>query len=382
MKIGYDGKRAVSNNTGLGNYSRLVIEETALRHSSDTLSVYTPRMSDNPRLARIEKMNNVYFVTPSHRPGGALWRTWGITAQLAADQVEIYHGLSNELPLNIRKSGIPSVVTMHDVIYRTVPECYSPIDRKIYDLKYGHACRVADRIIAISECTKRDVMHFYGISEDKIDVVYQGCHPSFREEWPDSELNELRRRLNLPERYIVQVGTIENRKNLMLTVRALSAVNRDIKLVAIGRLRGNYKEKVEREASLLGVADRVIFMQNVDFADLPGVYRNAEVIVYPSRYEGFGLPVLEGLESRRPVVAATGSCLEEAGGDAALYVHPDDSRAMAQAINALTDGSVDIKAMSARGVRHAARFSTDIMVDKIYNIYSRMIADFQNSKIK
>ena len=144
--------------------------------------------------------------------GGALWRSFGLTNNLAADKVSIYHGLSNELPLNISAAGIPSVVTMHDVIYRRMPECYSGVDRILYDFKYGRSCRNATRIIAVSECTKRDVAELYGVDPGKIDVVYQGCDDSFRREIPEEELEGVRRRLGLPGRYVLQVGTIEERK--------------------------------------------------------------------------------------------------------------------------------------------------------------------------
>lgn len=152
---------------------------------------------------------------------GALWRSFGIANNLSADKVDVFHGLSNELPLNIRKSGVPSVLTMHDVIYRTMPECYKRIDRLMYDFKYGRSCMNADRIIAVSERTKEDVVRFYGVDPDRIDVIYQGCDESFRRLWGADEISALRSRLRLPERYILQVGTIERRKNLELTVRAL-----------------------------------------------------------------------------------------------------------------------------------------------------------------
>ena len=168
MYIGFDGKRAVSNMTGLGNYSRLVIERLALENPQDKLLVYTPAMRDNPRLETIRSAHNVEFrLPPPQGFKGSLWRTFGISNNLKADKVDIFHGLSNELPLNIRKSGVPSVVTMHDVIYRTMPECYKPIDRKLYDFKYGASCRNADRIIAVSERTKQDVVKFYGVDPDR-----------------------------------------------------------------------------------------------------------------------------------------------------------------------------------------------------------------------
>lgn len=374
MRIGFDGKRAVNNMTGLGNYSRLVMERLAEEFPADTLYVYTPAMRQNPRLVPLKGFHNVEFrLPPAQGFKGSLWRTFGVTNNLKWDKIDIFHGLSNELPLNIRNAGIASVVTMHDVIYRRLPECYKPVDRLLYDFKYGRACRNADHIIAVSECTKRDVVEFYGVDPAKVSVVYQGCDASFREPWDEGRMRELRTRLQLPERYLLQVGTIEKRKNLELSIRALSALQEDIPLVVVGRDHHGYKGYIEKLARELGVADRVKYYEGLAFKDLPGVNQGAEVILYPSRYEGFGIPVLEGIESGRPVVAATGSCLEEAGGPGALYVAPDDARGLAGAVRGLLDGSIDAAAMNAAGKEHARKFDTARMASSIHDIYASLL---------
>ncbi len=382
MIIGFDGKRAVSNMTGLGNYSRLVIERLALENPQDRFLLYTPSLRENPRLETIRSCGNIGFrLPPPQGFKGSLWRTFGITNNLKADKVDVFHGLSNELPLNIRKSGVPSVVTMHDVIYRTMPECYRPVDRKLYDFKYGKACRNADRIIAVSERTKDDVVRFYGIDPDRIDVIYQGCDESFRRIWTPDEIAELRQRLNLPKKYILQVGTIERRKNLELTVRTLPSLPMDVELVVVGRDHHGYKQVIDRIARELGVTQRIRFYAGLDFKDLPGVNQAAEVIAYPSRYEGFGIPVIEGLESMRPVVAATGSCLEEAGGPETLYVDPDSPNDMAAALIAVLRGGREIEDMTAAGKEYAARFDKKLMASSIIRTYEKAIEQFRRNTL-
>ena len=373
MKIGYDAKRAVANFTGLGNYSRLVIEEVGRARPDDRLLLYTPRLGDSPRLAGIEALANAEYRVPQRWPGGSLWRTWGITADLRRDGVSLFHGLSNELPLNIRKSGVPSVVTVHDLIFLRCPQYYKPVDRRLYDYKYGAACRNADRIIAVSERTKADIVDIYGISPDKIDVVYQGCDASFRAPISAEKLNEVRQRLGLPGDYILQVGTIEERKNLIASVKMLKHLPDDVTLVAVGRNHHGYLEKVMMTAAEEGVLKRLRVLSGVSFADLPAVYRMARLCMYPSRYEGFGIPVLEALESGVPVIAATGSCLEEAGGDAAFYVDPDDSSAMAEIATEILRGNVDTAGIAARGRAWAARFNTPDMVRSIMDVYAKLL---------
>ncbi len=379
MRIGYDGKRAVNNMTGLGNYSRLVIEGISENYPGDTLLLYTPEMRDNARLEKIKSLPNIEFRYPAPQGlKGSLWRTFGITNHLRADKVDLFHGLSNELPLNIASSGVPSVVTMHDVIYRRLPSCYKMADRMIYDFKYGRSCRNADHIIAVSQRTKDDVVELYGIDPDKVTVIYQGCDPQFRRRWSPEELKALRARLNLPERYILQVGTIEKRKNLEVTVRALSNISPDMSLVVVGKDHHGYKKEIERLASESGVTSRIKFIEGLPFADLPGVNQAAEIVAYPSRYEGFGIPILEALESRRPVIAATGSCLEEAGGPDTLYIDPENPVEMVQAIHSILSDPASARLMGEAGKEYAKRFCGEEMAGKIMAVYENTIENFKS----
>jgi glycosyltransferase involved in cell wall biosynthesis len=375
MKIGYDGKRAVCNMTGLGNYSRLVIKSIAEEYGSDECCIYSPQMRDNDRLAELKLLPNVSWYTPDSHNGlaQALWRTRGITRTLQNDNITLFHGLSNELPLNIGNSPIASVVTIHDVIYRRMPQCYALADRLIYDYKYGQSCRIADRVIAISECTKRDVMELYGVSEDKIDIVYQGCSEIFRERVSDEKKTQIKKLYQLPAKYIIQVGTIELRKNLELGIKALTSIPEDIHLVAVGKGK-SYKKRVLKLSEELGVAKRVHFLENIPFADLPALYQMSLAVLYPSRYEGFGIPVLEGLTSRRPVITSNVSCLPEAGGDAAFYVSPDNPRQVAEIINAIDTGEADVESAVARGIKHIKRFDNSRMASNIHAVYEKTLA--------
>lgn len=372
--IGFDAKRAMCNMTGLGNYSRLVIDVVADALPDARLRLYTPRDTHNSRLATILKAHhNLSVITPDSRMPGALWRTWGITGQIRRDGVTLYHGLSNELPLNIRRSGIASVVTIHDVIYRRLPQCYKAVDRAIYDYKYGRSARNADRVIAISERTRDDIIEYYGVDPGRIDVVYQACDPRFAAPVSDADVRRVTGRYGLGTRpYIIGVGTVEERKNQLLTLKALRALPSDITLVLVGR-RTPYAAQLDTFAASHALTDRVVWLTDVPFDDLPALYRGAVAAAYPSRYEGFGLPVTEALSAGTPVVVATGSCLQEAAGPTAPAVNPDDPDAMADALNRIIHDTGHARTLVGQGQSHIAQFTPNAFAQGIIDTYKKTL---------
>lgn len=377
MKIGYDAKRAVNNNTGLGNYSRLVVE-TIARTGNDRLLLYAPKLRPNKRLMPLLEMENVNLCLPDSPRGRRLpswWRTYGITSQLRRNEIELFHGLSNELPLNIAKAGIPSVVTIHDVIFRHFPGCYKFIDRKIYDYKFRKAAQNATRVIAISECTARDIVNFYGIDPAKIDIVYQGCDAQFALPVDHSRAENVMARYGIDRPYIVGVGTVERRKNQLLTLKALRALPDDIIAVIVGR-RTVYAKELDSYIARHGLRDRVKFLENVDFADFPALYSRALFSSYPSRYEGFGLPVIESLSVGTPVIVATGSCLQEASGPEAPAVAPDDVEAYVAAARRIIDDNDYRRQLVAAGQNHIRQFSQRNFALGLRNSYTKAVTQF------
>ena len=178
----------------------------------------------------------------------------------------------------------------------------------------------------------------------------------------------------LPRRFILSVGTIEARKNIALAVKALPLLPADVHLVAVGR-RTKYSDRVLAAARQQGLADRVHFLHGVSDADLQAIYQQAEAFVYPSRYEGFGIPIIEAIFSGLPVVAATGSCLEEAGGPDSLYVSPDDPAALAAAVAAVLKGAPSREQRMAAARRYVARFEGNNVATQVLNVYQRVMSD-------
>lgn len=380
MKIGFDGKRAAQNFTGLGNYSRYALEALAEYYPKEEYLVYIPKDVDNPKFEAVLAaadggMKKMLPQSGLARKFKSLWRVWGVTKGIEADGVQVFHGLSNELPLNIRKvsPGVKSVVTIHDVIFRRLPGCYPVIDRMIYDYKFRRACRNADHVIAVSECTKHDIVNDYGVSPDKVTVIYQGCDPLFAEPINKERMAEIKAKYSLPDKFIVSVGTIEERKNLLSVVKSLLLLPDDIHLVAVGR-RTKYTALIDRFVAENHLEHRVHLLHGVPYVDLPVIYRCADVFAYMSLYEGFGIPLLEALNSRVPVVAATGSCLEEAGGPGSIYVEPFDVAAIAAAVKRCLLPDVK-EAMVAAGLDWAARFSMERFAHETMDCYKMLTGE-------
>lgn len=380
MIIGFDAKRAVNNFTGLGNYSRLVIDALASALPDDRLLLYAPRLRHSSRLAPVLAHGNVEMRLPRGRVWprvSGVWRVQrGITSDVIADGVGLFHGLSNELPLDISRAGIPTVVTIHDLIFKHFTRGYKRADRLIYDFKFRRAAETATRVIAVSEATRRDIISSYGIAPDKIDVVYQGCDAGFLRPVTDCEIAAVRCKYSLPERYIVSVGTIEPRKNQMLTLAALPQLPHDVKAVIVGRATA-YMDELTRFVREKSLGERVVFVHDAPFADLPALYAGATVAAYTSRMEGFGIPVIEAINCGTPVVACTGTCLEEAGGPGALYVHPDDVEEMAFAVNRLLDDASLRTAMVDAGRGYVARFTPAKFTADLLSVYRKALGDYR-----
>ena len=368
--IGYDAKRIVSNGTGLGSYGRTLINDLASHPIN--LRLYAPDEGRKDLREQIVKHDNVTFCYP--HPSlftfhsslfTSLWRSHGIIKDLQRDGVKLYHGLSGELPVGIRKSGIKSVVTIHDLIFLRHPEYYHWIDTKIYAWKFRQALREADHIIAISECTKRDIMEYGQIDESRISVIYQSFAPRFNNS-PTSNLSPLN------SKYILSVGSIEERKNILLAVKALPYLPEDINLVIIGR-HTKYTDQVTDYIKTHNLSHRVQILHGVTDEELPALYAGAEAFVYPSRYEGFGIPIIEAISMGLPVVACTGSCLEEAGGPDSLYVDPDDEQAMAQAIRQSLKGAEGREQRISLSREYIRRFEGQDVASQIIRLYQNLI---------
>ena len=369
--IGFDAKRIVRNGTGLGSYARTLVNALS-ENEHLQLNLYAPDEGRDDLRQQIVNREKVKFVYPEglhFRFQRDLWRTKGVVKQLKEDGVQLYHGLSGELPAGLKAAGIPGVVTIHDLIFLRHPEYYHWWDVEIYRRKFKSTLKEASRIIAISECTKRDILYYGDFLEDKIDVIYQGCSNRFRKSVSEADKNRVKAKYNLSDNFILNVGSIEARKNVLLAVKALGCLLDSFRMVIVGK-HTKYTDEVIAYVKKNGLEDRVQILHGIPDDDLPVIYHLAKVFVYPSRYEGFGIPIIEAIQTGLPVVACTGSCLEEAGGPDCLYVSPDDVEGMANAIKqAIAEKDVRVP----RAQEYIKRFENSNLAAQVIEEYEKTI---------
>ena len=370
MRIGFDAKRAFLNNTGLGNYSRDTIRVLANFYTDNKYFLYTPKEKENSRLSFLNDSVNTFVRTPQSLINKALkayWRSKSVVKDLFNNKIDIYHGLSNELPLGIEKTSIKTVVTIHDLIFIRYPHLFRLIDRKIYNKKFKSACLRANKIIAVSQQTKQDIIDFFFIPEEKIEVVYQGCNAIFQNDITANKKQKTQIKYNLPKDYLLYVGSIEERKNLLTLIKTLKELPNQ-KLVVIGNGKA-YKIKCLRFISENNLSDRVVFLSGLEIEEMAAIYQSAQMLIYPSIFEGFGIPILEALFSKTPVITSKGGCFSEAGGPTTKYISPLSVEEMKVAILEIQNSSYLQKKMQTKGFEYAQNFTDDKIAKNLMEVY-------------
>ncbi|WP_119079947.1 glycosyltransferase family 4 protein [Chitinophaga alhagiae] len=374
MNIGFDAKRAFQNRTGLGNYSRTLIRSLAETYPQHQYLLFAPKTK--PLFRPPAGMRAVLPVKAHHRWLKSVWRSRWMVRDLQRQQVDVFHGLSAELPFGIHRTGIKTAVTMHDLIFERYPRQYNPVDVLTYRKKARYACEHASRVIAISEQTKADLVQFYSTPANRISVCYQACDPAFETLHPQEAITAMLRQYGLPARYFLYVGSVIERKNLLRIAEALHLLKDrlNIPLVVLGDGR-QYKEKVKQFLRQKGLEQQVIWLNEVAgfaFKDLPALYQGATALLYPSLFEGFGIPILEALWSRTPVITSQGSCFLETGGNAALYVDPLNPAAIADAMEQVSENGTLVEGMKEKGIAHAQNFTIHKCAAAVMNVYENL----------
>ena len=369
MNIALDAKRAFHNTRGLGNYSRDLIR-ILQEHEIGHLYLFNPKKSNT---LRVKIDNNTTEITPQSffwKKLKSLWRSLKITAIARDLPIDIYHGLSGEIPHNIHRY-VPTVVTIHDLIFMRYPQLYSFFDRKMHYRKFLYAAHNAQHIIAISEQTKQDIIHYLGVPENKISVVYQGCHKAFKQTYTEAEKAAVRTKYQLPERFVLNVGAIEPRKNALEIVKAIAPLQ-DLSLVLVGKQTAYYQQ-IRNYAQQYHMEHRVQALTGVTMEELAIIYQLSEVFCYPSVFEGFGIPIIEALFSGVPVITTQGSCFPEAGGEGSIYISLDNAAdEICEAIQRISSDRLLREEMIEKGYAHAQHFTDEAVYQQLMAVYKKI----------
>lgn len=372
MRIGFDAKRAFANKTGLGNYSRFVMNALMAHEGGAEYLAFTPK--NNQNLFREFPETAIRYPEKFiDKKLSAYWRYASMTPQLKREHVNVFHGLSNEIPQGLQKAKIRSVVTIHDLIFERLPKLFQPVDRAIYRHKFRSACERADFVVAVSDQTRRDLIELYKVDDRKIRVIYQDCSPVFKNVVSKEEKANILTSYGINSPFILCVGTLEERKNQHRLVEAFAALkNHDFTLVLIGKPTA-YVQKIKTIISTLGIEKQVRLLHNVPTVHLPALYQEASVFAYISMYEGFGIPIVEALHSGTPVLAAKGSCLEEAGGPGGLYADPYQTESISEQLEKLVTDAQLRHSLAEAGKMHVLQFEAEHIARQLTGLYQSLV---------
>ncbi len=355
----------------MGNYSRNLLNAMHQYFDEFQLVLYTPEIKTH--LLKDQQRFEIHTPeTPFSKFFKPLWRRYGVR-RFKKHKINLFHGLSNELPQGIHKTGIPSVVTIHDLIFLRYPDFYPFIDRKIYFRKVKYACQTANKIIAISEQTKSDIIRFLGVNPEKIEIIYQPISEVFFN--PDIALGEsLFKKYHLKPGYILSVGTLEPRKNQLAVLKAVTKGNLNYQVVFIGK-QTSHKNKLEKFIAANKLEDQVIFLNNIKEEELAALYKMAGCSVYISLFEGFGLPVIESMASGCPVITSDVSVLPETAGGAALLCAPGNIAGLVENLKNLLNNNLERNKWIEKGFERARLFHPQKFASELVSFYNSTLKD-------
>jgi glycosyltransferase involved in cell wall biosynthesis len=382
-----DVSPAVHRKAGLGRYAEELLgalvyadKDSAVTARERYAVLYHDSTSANP--SPVVKALPQIAVSQTAYP----WRFRALLSQLSGltqnsllagvPGAAVFHATEHLLP---RFTNVKTVFTLHDLIFRVLPKYHLWKNRLYLNVAIPLFLRRADAIICVSDFTKRDAIKMYGVPEEKMTVIHEGVHPRFARVTDVPFLQQVREQYNLPERFILSLGTIEPRKNYITLIKAFAEYRRrnpedTAQLIIVGK-QGWLFEETYRAVHENGQTGWVRFLGNVEDEALPAIYSLATVFALASIYEGFGFPPLEALACGAPVLCANSASLPEIVGSAGLLIDPLDVRAWADALERQLSDSEARRALAARGPRQATRFTWPAAANQTRAIYQRLAAD-------
>ncbi len=358
--------------TGIARYSWNLLKHLPDRADGHRYSAYAGERGLRELSARLTvHQNRIPTKNPFVR---AVWGQTLLPLYLARDRVDLLHGLGFVLPLVDRR---PSVLTVYDLGFLVHPHLYKPSRRAYLGTMVRLSARRATRFIAISRHTRSDLERELGVGRDRIDVVPCAADEALRPVRDSAALDAFRQRARLPPTMILYLGTVEPRKNLELLLEAYRYLLDRIKVppLVVAGAKGWGWERIHRKAEALGLDRHVLFPGFVPRQELALWYSACQVFVYPSRYEGFGIPPLEAMACGAPVIAADASSLPEVVGEAGLLFPPDDHLALADALERVLQNGSLRESLSGRGRARSRLYAWEETARQTSDVYERTMAD-------
>lgn len=378
MKISLELQPCLKNKSGIGIYTYELIKR--LQQYKDIkftghIFNFINRNDISKDLDGIDIEKNICSLFPY----GVYRRIWHYIPikynWLFRDNADIYHFFNFIVPPRIKGKVI---TTIHDMTYELYPETMDKRNLKRIKNDIQYSVDRSDKIITVSESSKNDIIKFLNVDESKIEIVYNGVdYEKFNESYTEDIKLIVRNKYNLPQNYILYMGTLEPRKNIDSIIEAFALIKKqkdfhNIKLVIAGK-KGWLFEDIFNLVDKLNLKDHVIFTDYVDETDKPIIYNMAKLFVFPSLYEGFGIPVLEAMASSVPVITSNMSSLPEVAGDAAILVNPKDIEDIAKnMIKILSDDDLKNE-LVRKGYIQAQKFTWEASAEKLYNIYKEIM---------
>lgn len=382
MRIGIDYTAAAHQRAGIGRYTRGLVTALAELDADDEFVLFVAGGGPSHAPHEGQKLNapvpdnfHIRNLPLSERIWTVIWHRvrLPLPVELFTGPVDVFHSPDYVLP-HVRRAK--AVVTIHDLSFLQCPEGSEPKLRRYLARAVPRAVSRADLVLADSDNTRNDIVELFGTSPDKVEVLYPGVEGSFGPVRDEALLSRARAVYGLDTPFILTVGTLEPRKNhvLLLDAYAVLRERSDVqhKLVIAGA-KGWLYEGVFRRVEELSLEEDVIFLGFVPDEDLPAVYSLAEVFVFPSLYEGFGLPPLEAMACGTPVVTSRSSSLPEVVGEAGLMVPLDDSSALADEIQRVLNDRGLRDSLAERGVSQAQKFTWRRAGTKLLTLYRRLL---------
>ncbi len=380
MRIAIDYTAALHQGAGIGRYTRELVRALArLDHENEYVVCWArdagddpPATEDVPEYTALRRwpLTERTLIWVWHRLRIPLW------AELLTGSVDLFHSPDFTLPPLRRAKG---VLTIHDLSFLRVPECADPAQRRYLSATVPRSARRADALLADSENTRRDIVELLGLPPHKITVVYPGVDPRFQPARDDGEGERVMNRYGLSGPFILALGTLEPRKNLTRLLKAYAGLRAEaqagevIPPLAFSGAVGWLVDEVFHLVDDLGLHDDVLFLGYAPDEDLPVLLRRASCLVYPSLYEGFGLPVLEALACGTPVVTSHVSSLPEVAGDVAVYCDPHSAADIARAMRQVLASAELRQSLAQQGPPQAGQFTWDEAARRVLAVYRAVL---------